>query len=279
MQTVARIATILPPTTIAVIIAAGAAAQASRPADLLQAPTLPPDINAALASIEDFSFSFSQPGFYAVLAHVKTDSESLDLSADATPISSWTPLLERPTEFRGLPVTVAGTVGRNTQWRFEQPEHQQLGPVWQLELSRTDQPIAITLILTEDAGDIPLGATIRVTGYFVMMRSYYSSTHRVRQAALLVAHGPTLIATQTNQASQPAGSYRLIATVAACTAAALAAWLVIRRKSSTGAHDPRELRASRPAPESLADDLAAWAARQPQTPPLDDDAPPGDDRP
>lgn len=259
----ARFATVRLLASLAVFIAADTAAQSIHPVEPARGSDLPAHVISALSSIEDFSFSFSQPGFYAVLSHIKTDVDSLDLSESATPIDAWTVLLERPAEFRGLPVTVEGTVGRNTQWQFEQPEHWALGPVWQLELTRRDQPIAVTLILTEDAGDIPLGATLRVTGYFVMMRNYYSATNRVQQAALLVGHGPTLISKPVGQVNQRSRPNHLIAIVAACTAGAFVVWLILRRSLSRGPHDLRELRASRPAPESLADDLAAWTANDP----------------
>lgn len=223
-------------------------------------PALPADVSSALDSIEDFSFGFSQPGFYAVVEHLKAGSDLAGLAREPTPIDDWRALLERPAEFRGRLVTVEGVVGRNTQWRFEREEHRHLGLVWQLELSRAGQPIAVTLILTEDASDIPLGATIRVTGYFIMVRQYYSQTNRVRQAALVAGHGPTLITQSTTRRRTRGGSAKLIGVIAASTAAALIVWLVLRRSVARHSHASRQLRSSGPAPESLADDLAAWAA-------------------
>jgi hypothetical protein len=166
----------------------GASAQSSQPAT-----ELPEDVQAALATIEDFSFSFAQPGFYAVLEYVKSMSGSPGQARTAVVIDDWTTLLERPADFRGLPVAIEGIVGRNKVWAFEQQERRHLGPVWQLELWQADQPVAATVILTDNADSIPIGAKIGVTGYFVMIRQYHSGTRQVRQAALLVGHGPTLV--------------------------------------------------------------------------------------
>jgi hypothetical protein len=232
---------------------------------------LPEHVRAALAAIEDFSFSFAQPGFHAVLEYVKTMGGSPGQAGAAVVIDDWTALLERPADFRGLPVTIEGLVGRNKSWRFEQEERRHLGPVWQLELWRPDQPIAATVILTDDADDIPIGATIRVTGYFVMIRQYHSDTKQVRQAALLVGHGPTLVTRTGAAQTTRSASNLIVGLLVTATAALLITWVLLRR--SVGKTRPASTtpRASAAAPMSLADDLAAWAEQEQPPPPREND--------
>ncbi len=256
------------------VCAAGRPPTAGHPATR---PALPPDVRAALAGTTDFSLSFAQPGFYAVLRYVKRPDVSPE---DAAPIevNDWRALLERPADFRGLPVTIRGTVGRNKAWEFVQPEQRDLGRVWQLELWTPGQPLAATVILTDDAGDIPVGATIRVTGYFVMIRNYYGPSNRLCQAALLVGQAPTLISRTGPAAGQRLPKRGPLGIVAALVAGMVIVWLILRRSVARPPR-PEALRARRPAPESLADDLAAWAAREPgldQTEPPEPPAVAGD---
>jgi len=238
-------------------------AQSTRPADYAPVCELPPDVRAALEQVEDLSFSFAHPGFYAVLEYLETTGETPGQTRPPIEIDDWTALLERSADLRGLPVTIEGVVGRNKNWRFQQEQHRHLGPVWQLELWRADQPITLTLILTDDAGDIPVGAVIRATGYFVMLRQYYSETKQLRQSALLVAQGPTLVSqtvAHTGRRSISGATLGLVVTVAA---ALLVVWVLLRRSVGRTRHASQTPRASGPAPISLADDLAVWAAEQP----------------
>ena len=240
------------------------AGQNAAPAPSQPATELPDSVRIALEQIEDASFSFDQPGFYAVLEHVKTATQPPGHARPPIDVTDWAALLERATDFRGLPITIEGTVGRNTAWQFQQAEHRHLGTVWQLELWRADQPIAATVILTHDASDIPVGSSIRVAGYFVMIRQYYSNSNRLRQAALLVAPGPTMVSQAVaRNLSRPASDW-IVGLVVACTAALIIAWLLLRRSVGPGRRMTTSLRASEPAPTSLADDLARWAAEEPE---------------
>ncbi|HUU98337.1 MAG TPA: hypothetical protein VM487_21605 [Phycisphaerae bacterium] len=243
---------LLPPT---------ADAQPSQPASTTsRSAELPADVLAALEGVEDFSFNFDHPAVYGLLEYLQNSPLSPGHTREPIEIEDWHVLLERPSDFRGEPVMVGGVVEHNRPWEYVGTAHPELGTVWQLELSRPDQPIACTVILTHDASDIPLGATIRVTGYFVMIRQYYSETNRVRQAALLVAQAPTLIARDVAGAprSPRSGWVWLVIVV---TAGLLAAWILLRRSTAGGPRDPRTLHAERSAPVSLADDLATWAAK------------------
>ena len=257
-------------------------AQDSQPVESPQStPELPEPLRAALNSVEDFSFSFANPGFFAVLEYVKTMSDTPGLSDDARFVDDWTALLERSADFRGLPVTIEGVVGKNKAWQFEQPQYKHLGPVWQLELSKRGQPLAATVILTQNAADVPVGSLIRVTGYFVMIRQYHGANQKTLQAALLVGHGPTLI----SRAAPPAAASKLTDHAAGLIIAALAAavilWLIVRRSAAKTTHDVRSLHASRPAPLNLSDDLARWAshARESQDESVGNDYTPDSERP
>ncbi len=154
---------------------------------------LPPDVLEGLAAAEDFAQNFDFPGFYALLRAVSRAELSPGWSGAAQELTDWRVLLERPSNFRGAALTVRGVVGRNSQWALTKPPLDRLGMLTQLELYRDDQPLACTVVLTEDARDVPLGAAIRVTGYFVMIRQYYSVSNELRPAAVLVGHGPTEI--------------------------------------------------------------------------------------
>jgi hypothetical protein len=73
---------------------------------------LPAEVRAALERIEDLTFNFDQPGFYAVLEHVRSGSE-MPLDASAQALSDWSVALERPASLRGAFVQVEGVIGRS----------------------------------------------------------------------------------------------------------------------------------------------------------------------
>jgi hypothetical protein len=219
---------------------------------------LPAEVLASLQGVEDFAFNFDHPAVYGLLEYLQNTPLSPGHVRQPVEIEDWRVLLERPSDFRGEPVVVEGLVGHNRPWEYVGAEHPGLGAVWQLEIERRDQPIACTVLLTHDAGDIPLRATIRVTGYFVMIRQYYSETKRVRQAALLAAQAPTLVAQAAPRtATEPARGWMWLIVV--LTAGLLVTWILLRRSAIGGQRDLQTLHAEREAPMSLADDLAAWA--------------------
>jgi len=240
-------------------------------ADTQPSSPLPPPALRQLDSIEDFSFSFAQPGFYAVLEYVRAGGTIPEQPPVAIRVDDWRRFLERPADFRGMPVIVEGVVGRNSAWRHLRPPYRDLGTLWQIELRRRGQPIACTLILTAPAGDIPVGSTIRVAGLFVMVRRYYDAAGRKRQAALLVARGPTLV--QTTGRSEPTTPPALwSAALVVAIGGLLVVWLLLRRRATRSVPRLTTLKASRPAPFSVAEDLARWAADE-----SDDAAPEADE--
>ena len=222
---------------------------------------LPDSVRSALAQVQDFTFNFDQPGFYAVLDFVAHSPHSPGFAQGPIEVQDWRQFLERPSDFRGRPVTVEGVVGHNKD-PYTLPSHPALGPVGQIELSRADQPITCTLILTGSAIDIPLGAAVTVTSYFVMVRQYYGPSGRVQQAALLVAPGPTAISTRTPRVTESGGpDWRWV--TGALVLGLLLTWVVLRHYARGGTRDVRTLRASHEPPVSLADDLAKWADDEP----------------
>jgi hypothetical protein len=227
-----------------------------------------------LAEIDDFSFSYAQRGFYAVLEHVKRTGRATLDDAEPLAIRDWRALLERSPDYRGRTVTVEGLVGRNSAWKPLDPQQQALGTVWELQLHRDDQPLICKCILVGDAGDIPLGARLEVTGVFIMIQQYYSDSKRLRQAALLVGVGPTSVSQAVpRRAEEPARSW--MGVILALLVGLGLAWFLLRRHlHERSSADFAALRAQRAAPLHLADDLAAWT-RQDEP---NSKSPPGPDR-
>jgi hypothetical protein len=230
---------------------------------------LPESVRAALAQTQDNVQNFDQPGFLAVLEFVSRSERSPGFAQTPIAVNDWRDLAERPNDFRGRPITISGVVGRNKNpWRLN--SRPDLGLISQLELSRPDQPLAITLILTPSAGDIPVNSTITVTGYFVMLRSYHTATNRLQTAALIVAPGPTSIE-QTGPATSTSGEFDWTWVAIAVVGGLLLAGFVIRRAGRTSARpDLHSLTARREAPVDLSQELDQWAEQ---------DRPERDDRP
>lgn len=254
-------------------LAAVAAGQTSLPATQSTGWELPDETRAALAQIRDLAFNFDQPGFYAVLDFVKHSPHSPGFRQEPIVVDDWRDLLERPSEFRGRPVTVEGVVGRNRSYKLiGRPE---FGDVWQLGIRRDDQPITCTLVFTENADDVALGSVLTTTGYFVMVRQYYDSSNRVQQAALLVAPGPSVVSRRAPPSATGTGmDWRWM--VAAVALGLLVTLVLLRQAGRDRGHDVRALRASHDAPVNLADDFESWAAGEPvenERPPVDDGDP------
>jgi hypothetical protein len=234
--------------------------QTSEPATQAAEWELPDAVRVVLAQTQDFAFSFDQPGFYAVLAYVRHSPHSPGFAQRPIVVTDWRDLLERPSDFRGRPVTITGVVGHNKA-PYVLESRPELGEVTQLELQRADQPLTCTLILTESAGDIPLNATLTATGYFVMIRDYYGPSKRAQQAALIVAAGPTVVERSAQrEAATGLLDWRWIA--GAVAAGLVITLVLIWRASVAGRRDYGSLRASHEAPVNLADDLATWAERE-----------------
>lgn len=240
-----------PALLLACCIFAPAAAAASRPGDL------PPAVRAALAEVKDETFSYAQPGFYALLEFVRAGPPALD-AAQAVVLDDWRALLDRPGDFRGLPITIEGTVGRNSAFVHRQPPYDALGTLWEVQLRGEGQPIIAKLILTQDAGDLPLGAHLSLTARFALIQQYYSETNRLRQAAVFVGTGPSRVVLPPPPRPSPAAASGLQTAMLVATPALVVLWLLLRRRVSAR-REPGQPRASQPAPRNLSAELEEWS--------------------
>ncbi len=230
------------------LLTAVGALPAAAPAD--PSLDLPDAVRAALERTVDFTPNFDQPGYWATLAHVA--AVGTPLPSDGIVLDDWAALVERPSDFRGRPLHVAGLVGFNKGPYIHQ-SRPELGRVWQLELRRPGAPATITLICTRDVGEIPLGASVEAVGYFVLTREWKPGQY----AAVLVARAPTRIAT----IAPPIHTQRWPWVAGGVAVGLLLAVVLLRGAARRSRRtDPHRLSASRPAPIDLSDDLAAWSA-------------------
>ena len=234
------------------------------------AEELPGELLALLGTIEDFTYDFDHPGYYALFEFVQRNPLAPGFAVEPVVVEDWRVLLERPGDFRGRPITVTGIIGRNKD-PYTHPRYPQLGQAWQVELRRLDQATTCTVIFTNDVSDLPVGATIRVTGYFVKINRYPTQSARPGLAALLIAPGPIEVSSAIPpRATQNGLDWRWM--IAAIIVALAATLYLFRRSRQVARHDVHTLRASHGAPLSLADDLAEWAERErPDLPGRDDD--------
>jgi hypothetical protein len=215
---------------------------------------LPPAVRAALEQVRDFVPSFDHPGYYALLAFVHEQSEPPGWRNGTVEVQSWEDMLERPAELRGRAVTLDGTIGLNKP-PFTLPDYPRVGEFWRLELreaTRPDGPVKATVICTQDTSGLPVGARIRITGYFVMLRQWEPNKY----AALLVARGPSRVETSLPPAPTP---FPWPAALIIVGVGLLAAIVLLRgaatRRTRTDLHT---LHARQTPSETHADALQAW---------------------
>lgn len=225
-----------------------AVGQSSQPATSNSGSLIP-----GLELVEDFRFDFDQPGFYETVARVRADGVP---GMRAVELAVWRDLLERPRDFRGRVVMVRGVVGANRAWTLQQ--RAEFGALHQLELFREGEPLAVTVICTADAADVPIGAEIELDGIFVMIRNYHSSTNQVRPAALIVTTGPKQISTAA-PVPRRGGTNALTWLLATAGGALAAVWMLYRANSRATRTRLDTLRARRSAEQSVADDFRVWA--------------------
>lgn len=244
---------------LALIVTACATIAAGPPTQPAALPwELSANVRAALDATEDFALNFDQPGFYAVVAAVKHSPHSPGHTQEPLVVEDWRSLLERPSDFRGRAITLEGQVGRN-KTPYVLNRLREVGPVGQIELYRDDQPLAVTAICTGDVQDVPLDATIRMTGYFVMIRQYHG-TRRMQQAALIVTPGPTMISRPAPQVGGGLAGRWLFLLLAVGVGLLLAVLLI--RHTRGPRRDVRRLHSRGPAPVNLAEDLEAWSSTE-----------------
>ncbi len=238
----------------ALALAAHADVQTSEPAR-----ELPPAIREALAPVGDFVMNIDQPGVLAVFEFVKRSAQPPGYDESPIEIKDWRDLLERPSDLRGRVVAIEGLVGRNKD-PYTLVSRPELGLFGQIELRRDDQPLTCTVICTTDTAFIPIGATARFVGYFVMIRNYRGASGREQQAALVVATGPQHV---TPLAPSDAGGTPQWAYLAGAIVLGLVITIVLLRQAHRGPpRDVSQLRAERAAPLNLAAELDEWAKQQ-----------------
>ena len=88
---------------------------------------LPADLDQALTTIEDFTYDFDHPAYYRLLEFVQNSPQAPGFAAEPIAVDDWRTLIERPADYRGLPVTVEGVVGRNKD-PYTHPRHPELHP-------------------------------------------------------------------------------------------------------------------------------------------------------
>lgn len=219
---------------------------------------LPAGVASELGKLQDFSFSYSQPGFYALIEQIKSSGFSTERESPLV-IDRWTDLLERSADYRGRLITITGVIGRNSPWQLIDERYCDIGPVWELQLRSPQHPILCKCILLGDASDLPLGASVTVTGRFVMIQQYYGESKRLGHAALMIGIGPSVViqsasAKPTVESNTPSPAF--LVTVGG---GLLVAFVIVRRAARPRATPLEAHRSPHPAPFSLADDLARWA--------------------
>lgn len=225
------------------------------------------EVATALQDVHDFSFDLGQPGLYALLEYLKSPAAPSPAQMDSEAIDDWSVLVERPRDFRGRVVTINGVVGRNSAWRMLDDAHAGLGHVWQLEVRGERQAYPCTVLLSGDATDIPIGATIRVNGYFCFVRQYRGESGQVWQAPVVVGVGPSEVARgsaqrplRTSDAAYAAGWLISIGVGLAAIFLGLRWFLRGGAGASRGAIEAKV----KAAPFSVAEDLTQWAQSEPE---------------
>ncbi|MCG3128451.1 MAG: hypothetical protein CHACPFDD_03340 [Phycisphaerae bacterium] len=222
---------------------------------------LPPDLVASLADVRDYAFNYDFPAVYALLAGLHASQLSPGQRVTPIVLEDWRAALDRPSDLRGRPVVLEGVVGRNSSWQFiDAEQRRRLGTIWELGLTSPSVPVEAKVLLTQDAGDVGLGSTVRVTGYFVMVQQFYNDRRQAVPCLLVAARAPTMVSRAAPVRRSDAGAMRWTWLVVAAVAA-LAFFLWIRWRSGRDSRtDLHTVSSHGPAPLNLADELDQWAA-------------------
>ncbi len=194
---------------------------------------------ALLRDVRDNVFSFDDPAFYWFCRFVKRDAlvAAYQIGESETSVP-WRFLLERPSDYRGRLVVIAGRLLRRSQ--FEVTNRRDVGTLYQCELVEAGTRAICTVITTEDPQAIPLRSWVRTKGYFIKVRAF-------RTDAGAAGAGPLLVARRLEPARGPAsglsgaplapdGGYIWLV---GGTAALAILWLVLRRGlRSSGVTEP-----------------------------------------
>ena len=223
---------------------------------------IPEHVLSKLSEIEDFSLRIDFPGYYDLLEFVRHSEFDPGDHQQATEITDWQTLLDRPSEFRGEPITIEGVVGRHRSYQYRDAQRRKrFGTVWELDLHHPQRgyPITATIFLTANADEIGIDSTIRVTGYFVMVQQYPRSGKPLGQKIVLIAKGPSMVARAAPPTPPARRERRWIWGAAAVAAAMLVVWIIVRGSAKGERSDLQALTATHRAPLNLSDELDEWA--------------------
>lgn len=210
----------------------GALGQTISPRDNPSASDASEDLSRGLALLRDVHdnvFSFDDPAFYWFCRFVKRDAPAAAYQISETEASMpWRFLLERPSDYRGGLVVIAGRLLRRSQ--FEVTNRRGVGTLYQCELVEARTRVICTVIVTEDPQAIPIRSWVRTKGYFIKVRAFRTDAGTTGAGPLLVAR--RLEPAQdsppgSSDASQAPGSSTVW--LVGGTAALAILWLVLRR--------------------------------------------------
>lgn len=184
---------------------------------------------ALLRDVRDNVFSFDDPAFYWFCRFVKRDAPAAGDEISETETSvSWRFLLERPSDYRGRLVVIAGRLLRRSQ--FEVTNRRGVGTLYQCELVEAGTRAICTVIVTEDPQAIPLRSWVKVKGYFIKVRAFRTDAGKTGAGPLLVARRlESTRGSASGHASAPQASGGGTVWLVGGTAALAILWLVLRR--------------------------------------------------
>ena len=184
---------------------------------------------ALLRDVRDNVFSFDDPAFYWFCRFVRRDAPAAAYQISETETSvPWRFLLERPSDYRGGLVVIAGRLLRRSQ--FEVTNRREVGTLYQCELVEAGTRAICTVIVTADPQAIPIRSWVRTKGYFIKVRAFRTDAGMAGAGPLLVARclepagGSAPSSSDALQA--PGGGYVWLV---GGTAALAILWLVLRR--------------------------------------------------
>jgi len=192
-----------------------------------------------LQDVRDNVFSFDDPAFYWFCRFVKADAQTARYRITAQDRAvPWRFLLERPSDYRGRLVVVAGRLLRRSQ--IEVTNRHGVGTLYQCELASAQTRGVCTVIVTDDPRSIPVRSMVRTKAFFIKVRAFRTIGGRSGAGPLLVGRhleqvGPETFGL-TDGASGPGrwGTWLVVG-----TAVLVVVWLALRwRLRSSPAKEP-----------------------------------------
>ncbi len=201
-----------------------------------QSPADADRIRSLLSDVRDHVFSFDHPAFYRIRELVATEGDLAKYRIDAgeTP-TPWRFLLERPSDYRGSLVLVEGLLLSKSSYQV--PNRPDAGPYHECHLGQADSRAVCTVVLAEDPAEIPINATVRTKGYFILARAFENKAGETGSGPLLVARRLEKCAPAGATADSHADT-QLLRWVVGATALLAIIWLALRRvfqRSPSGA--------------------------------------------